>query len=109
MPPSRGPYKVQQPALTQEQLAEVDSLFKVYRKQLQCFACHNIITFHRHGSSSRDPTQPQFVCTSCKKYTPSHTMYHMLKVVVSGAQPKDMELAPNDPATTSTGDTPNLT
>ncbi|EIE78815.1 hypothetical protein RO3G_03520 [Rhizopus delemar RA 99-880] len=36
-------------------------------------------------------------------------MYHMLKVAASEAQPEDMELAPNDPATTSTGDTPNLT
>jgi hypothetical protein len=33
----------------------------------------------------------------------------MLKVAASGAQPEDMELVPNDPATTSTDDTPNLT
>lgn len=36
-------------------------------------------------------------------------MYHMLKVAASGAQPDDMDLAPNDPATTSTDDTHNLT
>ncbi|KAG1544928.1 hypothetical protein G6F49_010947 [Rhizopus delemar] len=100
MPPTRGPYnKVQPPSLSEEQLAELNSLFTKYRKNLTCPACKATTTFHRHGSSTRDPTQPQFMCTSCRKYIKAHSMYQLVQFAAtfddqSSQQPDDMDLPP---------------
>lgn len=84
MPPTRGPYrKDPPPTLSTEQLAELDALFQNYRKQLTCPACKVTTTFHRHGSTSRDPTQPQFMCTSCHRYMKAYQMYHLLKLTAA--------------------------
>lgn len=55
-------------------------------------------TFHRHGSSSRDPTQPQFICTSCHKYIKAHPMYQLLQCTAtfdeqSSQSPHNVELS----------------
>ncbi|KAG1173960.1 hypothetical protein G6F36_011305 [Rhizopus arrhizus] len=102
MPPTRGPYnKVQPPPLSEEQLAELNSLFTKYRKNLTCPACKTTTTFHRHGASTRDPTQPQFTCTSCRKYVKAHSMYQLVQLAAtfddqSSQQPDDMDLVSNN-------------
>lgn len=59
MGPLRGAYnKTADPALTEDQLSELDVNFSTFRRQLTCPTCFKTTTFHRHGSSPKEPYQP---------------------------------------------------
>ncbi|KAG0737048.1 hypothetical protein G6F29_000865 [Rhizopus arrhizus] len=89
MPPARGTYnKIADPALTEDQLSEMDTYFKESRKQLRCPACQTTITFHRHGSSPKPPYQPQFTCTSCRKLIKAFKMYPTVCEAAQRTQPE---------------------
>ncbi|KAG1222017.1 hypothetical protein G6F35_005585 [Rhizopus arrhizus] len=89
MPPARGTYnKIADPALTEDQLSEMDTYFKEFRKQLRCPACQTTTTFHRHGSSPKPPCQPQFTCTSCRKLIKAFEMYPTVCEAAQRTQPE---------------------
>ncbi|KAG1376133.1 hypothetical protein G6F61_007863 [Rhizopus arrhizus] len=88
IPPARGTYnKIADPALTEDQLSEMDTYFKEFRKQLRCPACQTTTTFHRHGSSPKPPCQPQFTCTSCHKAVKAFEMYPLVHCKAQATQP----------------------
>lgn len=95
MTATRGPYKtIPPPALSEEQLGELQTLFSTVRKQIPCPLCHQTTTFHRAGTFPRDPTQPLFKCTSCNKRV---TAYEMRAAISNNAhhyeEPFDSDIA----------------
>lgn len=105
MAPLRGSYKtVADPALSDEQLSELETYFMEFRKQLHCPACNQVTTFHRHGSSTKAPYQPQFKCTSCNKVFKAFEMYPIVCQTSQGSPPAPQ--LPHAPPTVSTNDVP---
>lgn len=105
MAPLRGSYKtIADPALSEEQLSELETYFTEFRKNLQCPACNQVTTFHRHGSSPKAPYQPQFKCTSCNKGVKAFEMYPIVCQTSQGSPPASQ--LPPAPLTTATGDAP---
>ncbi|KAG1522038.1 hypothetical protein G6F47_007160 [Rhizopus delemar] len=89
MGPLRGAYnKAADPALTDEQLSELDIHFAAFRKNITCPACFQNTTFHRHGSSPKEPHQPRFTCTSCHKDVKAFEMYPLVLCKAQATQPE---------------------
>jgi transposase-like protein len=79
MKKTRKPYrKVQSPSLSSEQLDELLTAFKNAERQFKCPICNNLSGFTRQGYSVQDPTQPIFVCKSCKRQSTSYEVYQVL-------------------------------
>ncbi|KAI7899587.1 uncharacterized protein BX663DRAFT_440855 [Cokeromyces recurvatus] len=108
MGPLRGAYiKNANPALTEEQLSELDINFSTFRKQLTCPACFKTTTFHRHGSSNKEPFPPQFLCTSCHKAVKVFEMYPIVRSAAQNQQPlslatSNVEIMPPELESTTT-------
>lgn len=89
MGPLRGAYnKSSDPALTEEQLSELDNNFSTFRKQLTCPACFKTTTFHRNGTSNKEPHQPQFCYTSCNKAIKAFEMYPLVRSAAQNLPPQ---------------------
>ena len=73
------PYrKVQSPSLSSEQLDELLTAIKNAERQFKCPICSHLSGFTRQGYSVQDPTQPIFVCKSCKRQSTSYKVYQVL-------------------------------
>lgn len=75
----RGPYrKSLQPSLSSEQLEDLQTAFESVNRHFECPLCKTLSLFHKHGYSTHDPTQPLFVCKTCKRQSTAHEIYHIL-------------------------------
>ncbi|KAG1126050.1 hypothetical protein G6F42_008163 [Rhizopus arrhizus] len=87
MGPLRGAYnKTPDPALSEAQLSTLETEFQAVRKQLTCPVCFETTTFHRHGSSPKEPFQPQFTCTACHKTIKAYELYPIIHAMYLGTQ-----------------------
>ncbi|EIE84653.1 hypothetical protein G6F46_007705 [Rhizopus delemar] len=79
MTKKRGPYrKSHQPSLSSEQLEELLLTFENVNRHFECPLCKALSHFIKHGYSIQDPTQPVFVCKSCKRQSTAYEVYQVL-------------------------------
>ncbi|KAL4206904.1 hypothetical protein AB4K20DRAFT_1833683, partial [Rhizopus microsporus] len=79
MTKKRGPYrKSHQPSLSSEQLEKLQLTFENVNRHFMCPLCKTLSHFLKHGYSTQDPTQPIFVCKSCKRQSTAYEVYQVL-------------------------------
>ncbi|KAG0824484.1 hypothetical protein G6F16_008770 [Rhizopus arrhizus] len=79
MTKKHGSYrKNHQPSLSSEQLEELQITFENVNRHFECPLCRTLSHFLKHGYSTQDPTQPNFVCKSCRRQSTAYEVYQVL-------------------------------
>ncbi|KAG0905307.1 hypothetical protein G6F33_012271 [Rhizopus arrhizus] len=79
MTKKRGPHrKSHQPSLSSEQLEELQITFENVNRHFECPLSRTLSHFLKHGYSTQVPTQPNFVCKSCRRQSTAYEVYQFL-------------------------------
>ncbi|KAI8977563.1 hypothetical protein BDF20DRAFT_942451, partial [Mycotypha africana] len=67
MPPGKKGRKPTVNLLSPRQVTYLTNVFAICRRDIACPNCHQTATFHKAGSVTGHPTQPNYICKTCGK------------------------------------------